>query len=58
MRYFNVVSGEVISVEYYSSSMKPNFRADMQFPVFIDQKKPNLQLYYGKELVADIKLDI
>ncbi len=56
IRYYNVVSGEVISVLYYRSSKKPNFRADMQFPVIINRKVPNLKLYYGKEVVADIKI--
>lgn len=58
MRYYNIVSGEVISVEYYSPSKKPKFVANMQFPVFIDLKTPILQLYYGKKLIKSIKLDI
>lgn len=58
MRYYNLVSGEVISVEYYSSSKKPKFRAEMQFPILINERKPNLELYYGKKLIAEVKLDI
>ena len=58
LRYYNVVSGEVISVIYYSPSQKPNFRADMQFVVRTDQNKPQLQLYYGEKLISDVMVKL
>ncbi|QIE60759.1 hypothetical protein G5B37_14700 [Rasiella rasia] len=57
VRYYNLVSGEVISVIYYSPSQKPNFRADMQFVVITNQKTPMLKLYYGKEFITNIELE-
>ncbi len=57
MRYYNVVSGEVISVIYYSPSTKTNFRADLQFVVITNQKPPKLKLYYGNEFISDIELE-
>lgn len=57
MRYYNMVSGEVISVIYYSPSQKTNFRADMQFVVLTNQKKPKLELYYGNEFISVIEFE-
>lgn len=57
MRYYNVVSGEVISIIYFSPSQRTNFRADMQFVVFTNRKPPKLKLYYGKEFISEIEFD-
>ncbi len=57
-QYYNLVSGEVVSVKYYSPSQKPKFRADLQFVVITNQKTPKLALYYGKEFITEIELDI
>ncbi|HET8839655.1 MAG TPA: hypothetical protein VFM82_11745 [Flavobacteriaceae bacterium] len=57
-RYYDIISGEVISVQYYSPSQKPKFRADLQFIVITNLKEPDLQLYYGKQLVSDIDLKL
>jgi len=58
MRFYNMVSGEVISVIYFSPSQKTNFRADMQFIVITNRKTPKLKLYYGEEYISDVELKL
>lgn len=56
MSFNNVLSGEVLSVIYYSPSQKPRFRADMQYVVTTNKKVPKLQLYYGNEFISDVEV--